>query len=134
MASRVVPVTAAIEIKILIIVKSTLVVFLAGVVSCLVGCKNNRIEVPLSPYPISYDSFSMDTIAQGFTIPYGLAIVGEDEFFVTDRVGKMFHLHGDKRVEITGMPDVVTFTTPGIPAMLLGGLMDLSIHPDYSTN
>ena len=35
----------------------------------LISCKNNIIKVPDSPYHISNDSFSLDTIAEGFTIP-----------------------------------------------------------------
>ncbi|MGK0390362.1 MAG: hypothetical protein ACI94Y_003114 [Maribacter sp.] len=101
---------------------------------CLISCNNNIIKVPDSPYPISNDSFSVDTIAQGFTIPYGIAIVEENEYFITDRVGKLFHYKDRNLTEISGMPEVVIYGTPGIPAILLGGLMDLSIHPDYPTN
>lgn len=52
---------------------------------CLIGCNNNIIKVPVSPYPISDDSFSVETIAQGFTIPYRITIVEENEYFITDR-------------------------------------------------
>ena len=101
---------------------------------CLINCKNNIIKVPDSPYPISYDSFSVDTIANGFTIPYGIAIVEENEYFISDRIGKLFHFKDGNLNEISGMPEVVTFGTPGIPAILHGGLMDVSIHPNYLTN
>lgn len=101
---------------------------------CLISCNSNIIKVPDSPYPISKDSFSVDTIAQGFTIPYGIAIVEENEYFITDRVGKMFHFKDGNQTKISGMPEVVTFGTPGIRAIMHGGLMDVSIHPSYSTN
>ncbi len=101
---------------------------------CLISCNNNIIKVPDSPYPISNDSFSIDTIAQGFTIPYGIAIIQENEYFITDSVGKMFHFIDGNLTEITGMPEVVTFGVPGIRAILHGGLMDVSIHPNYSSN
>jgi len=100
---------------------------------CLVAC-NNAIEVPDSPYPISDDAFSIETIASDFTIPYGLAIVSDSEYFVTDRVGKMFHFKDGDRTEIGGMPEVVTFGTPGLAAIMHGGLMDISLHPDYANN
>ena len=101
---------------------------------CLTSCNTNIIKVPASPYPISNDSFSLDTIAQGFTIPYGIAIVEENEYFITDRIGKMFHFKDGHQTEIAGMPAVATFGTPGIPAIVHGGLMDISIHPNYSSN
>lgn len=111
--------------------KILLAILLCGL---LVRCKNNIIEVPASPYPISHDSFSVDTIASGFTIPYGMAIVDEYEYFITDRVGKLFHFTEDSLTEISGMPSVVSFGIPGIPAILHGGLMDISLHPNYANN
>lgn len=98
------------------------------------SCNGNIIKVPDSPYPVSEDSFSIDTIARGYTIPYGIAIVAENEYFITDRVGKMFHFKDGHQTEIAGMPEVVTFGTPGLAAIMHGGLMDISLHPDYSTN
>lgn len=98
------------------------------------GCASNQISVPPSPYPISYDAFVLDTIAEGFAIPYGLAILGEQEFYVTDRVGKMIHFIKGESTEIKGLPEVATFGTPGLPAIMHGGLMELSLHPNYSYN
>ncbi len=100
----------------------------------LISCNKNIIVVPDSPYPISHDSYSLDTLIRDLTIPYGIAILGDTEYFITDRVGKMFHFKDGNQTEIAGMPAVVTFGTPGIPAILHGGLMDISIHPNYATN
>ncbi|MBB4080583.1 glucose/arabinose dehydrogenase [Lewinella aquimaris] len=100
----------------------------------LLGCRNNLIEVPESPYPISDDWFSVDTIARGFTIPYGIAIVNDGEYFITDRVGKMYHYTDGYMNEVEGMPPVATFGTPGIRAIMHGGLMDVSLHPAYADN
>ncbi len=101
---------------------------------CLLSCTDTRIQVPNSPYPISKDSYTLDTLAQGFTIPYGIAIVEDNEYFITDRIGSMFHFKNGNQTEITGMPEVTTFGTPEIPAVMHGGLMDVSIHPNYATN
>ncbi len=115
-------------------VKLIEVIFVILFFGCLVSCNSNVIKVPDSPYPISNDSFSVDTIAQGFTIPYGIAILKDNEYFITDRIGKMFHFKDGSLTEINGMPEVVTFGVPGIRAILHGGLMDVSLHPNYSTN
>ena len=104
------------------------------IVCWLISCNSNLILVPDSPYPISNDSFSIDTIAQGFTIPYGLAIIEENEYLITDRIGKLYHFKAGIQTEVLGIPKVVTFGTSGIPAILHGGLMDLSLHPNYSIN
>lgn len=100
----------------------------------LISCDDHLVKVPDSPYPVSNDSFSLDTIARGFTIPYGIAIVEDNEYFITDRVGKMFHFKDGNQVEISGIPEVVTFGTPGIAAIMHGGLMDISTHPQYPAN
>ena len=108
--------------------------FLALSVAGFISCQNSKIKVPESPYPISIDAFSIDTIAKGFTIPYGIAIVEDNEYFITDRTGTLFHYKKGVLNEINGMPEVVTFGIPGLRAILHGGLMDVSLHPDYSSN
>lgn len=99
----------------------------------LISC-NNIITVPKSPYPISNDDFTTKTIAGGFTIPYGIAIVNDNEYFITDRIGKLFHFKDSILNEIGGIPEVATFGTPGLAAIMHGGLMDLSLHPNYKNN
>lgn len=114
--------------------KSTKILLAILSLGYLIGCQSNIIKVPASPYPMSDDSFAIDTIAQGFTIPYGIAIVEENEYYITDRIGKMFHFKDGNQTEIAGMPEVVTFGISELRAILHGGLMDVSIHPSYSTN
>ncbi|NHE58590.1 PQQ-dependent sugar dehydrogenase [Cyclobacterium plantarum] len=113
-------------------IKSQILSIGAGIF--LLGCTDAMIVVPEAPFPIADDSFVIDTVATGFTIPYGIAIVGEEEYFITDRIGKMFHLDGNNLTELMGLPAVVTFGVPGLPAILHGGLMDISLHPDYASN
>ncbi|MEP0263536.1 PQQ-dependent sugar dehydrogenase [Dokdonia sp.] len=112
-------------------IKILIILFSFG---CLIGCQDTIVEVPISPYPISDDSFSVKTIAEGFVVPYGIAIITDDEYFITDRIGKLFHFKEGLQVEIEGIPEVKTFGDKGIPAIMHGGLMDVSIHPDFATN
>lgn len=105
-----------------------------GSLVLLFSCNDDEIMVPPSPYPISEDRFSLETIAEGFNIPYGIAIVEEDEYFITDRVGKLFHFRNGDLTEISGMPAVINFGDPIVPEILHGGLMDVSLHPDYENN
>ncbi|MEN2281509.1 PQQ-dependent sugar dehydrogenase [Algoriphagus sp. SE2] len=100
----------------------------------LLGSCNYKISVPESPYPISEDQFQVQTLAEGFVVPYGLAILGDSEYLISDRNGKLFHFKDSVLTEIEGMPDVITFGTPGIPAIMHGGLMELSLHPNYAKN
>lgn len=110
---------------------------LTSIVVCLgltAHCQDTgtEIHVPRSPYPVSEDAFSVSTIAEGFSIPYGIAIVGDNEYFITDRIGKMFHFKDGSLTEISGVPAVGVVKFGEV--MLFGGLMDLSIHPEYSSN
>lgn len=113
------------------LIKTLIILFLF---TCLIGCENTIVKVPVSPYPISEDAFSVDTIADGFVIPYGIAIVSDKEYFITDRIGKLFHFKNEHQIEIQGIPSVKTFGDKGIPAIMHGGLMDVSLHPKFNIN
>jgi len=118
----------------IIIVKSVKTLIILFLVTSLMSCKKRLVEVPDSPYPISKDTFSVETIAEGFVIPYGIAIVSDTEYFITDRIGKLFHYKQGNQIEIKGIPDVKTFGDIGIPAVMHGGLMDVSLHPKFNVN
>lgn len=109
-----------------------LLLFGAGI--CLSGCMEPLVLVPDSPFPIAEDRLAIDVVETGFTIPYGVAIVGEEEYFITDRIGKLYHWKENSLSEVQGLPVVVTFGVPGLPSILHGGLMDVSIHPNYASN
>lgn len=96
--------------------------------------KDYEIIVPAPPFDISQDAFTLDTLVTGFTIPYGIVQVEENDYFISDRIGKLYRYQNDSLTEITGMPEVYTFGVPGIAAIMHGGLMDISLHPDYANN
>lgn len=97
----------------------------------LSSCQKKETTSFESPYPISPDSFSTEVIAEGFTIPFGLAVISPEEFLVSDRIGKIYHITNGKVSEVFGGPEVLTFEDPGLPWITHGGMMDLSIHPNY---
>ena len=100
----------------------------------LTGCSKadkNILRTPSSPFPVSNDAFSVKTIAEGFTIPFGAAIISDSEYLITDRVGKLFHYKNEKLTEVRGVPKVATFPDPGLPPVIHGGLMDICTHIDY---
>jgi glucose/arabinose dehydrogenase len=120
------------SIKIYFVLPTLIVLCLGLTTNC--QSTKNAIQVPPSPYPISDDAFSVSTIVEGFSIPYGIAIVKENEYFITDRIGKMYHFQEGKLTQISGVPSVAILEHTGGPVILHGGLMDVSIHPNYSTN
>ena len=90
------------------------------------------IPVPPSPYAISDDAFTVSTLAEGFSIPYGIAIVDDEEYYISERFGKLFHYRKGMLTEIKGVPAVGIAKLGEV--ILLGGLMDISLHPDYANN
>lgn len=118
--------------------------FMANIIKCfsllllstslIIGCQNKILKIPESPFPIVNTPIKVKTVAEGFVVPYGIEIIEENEYFITDRIGKFFHFKNNKLVEISGMPKVLTFGDPGIPFILHGGLMDVSKHPNFSDN
>ncbi len=95
----------------------------------MLGCKTSS-----SPFPISNDVIKIDTIATDFSIPYGIAILGENEYYISDRIGKFYHFKQGQLTTISGLPKVLTYPNPGFPIILHGGLMDISLHPNFATN
>jgi glucose/arabinose dehydrogenase len=96
------------------------------------ACQNNtQLEIPKSPFPLSNDLIRIDTLAEGFVIPFDLAILGDDEYFISDRIGKLFHFKEGELIQVKDIPTVTSFEDPGLPFISHGGLMDVSIHPNY---
>ena len=89
-----------------------------------------------TPFPLPFPEDTQvelreQVLAEGFEIPFDVAIVDDDTFLVSDRVGRLVRYDEGAVTEILGLPEVTTFPDPGIPAMLHGGLMDVELHPLY---
>lgn len=118
-----------------ILARLTLYTILMVWLAIATGCSTqDEMVVASSPYPLSDDTFLIETIADGFSVPYGIAVVDDEEYLFTDRVGKLYHYKDNSLTEILNMPMITTFIDPGFPEVLHGGMMDVSIHPDYASN
>lgn len=69
----------------------------------------------------------VDTIATGISSPWGFEQLADNSFLITDRSGVLYHVDtkGNK-VKIEGIPEV--------QAEGQGGLLDITVHPQYATN
>ena len=68
-----------------------------------------------------------DTVIKGLNVPWGLAFLPDGDMLVNEREGKMLrYRNGILIAEIKGLPE--------IHADGQGGLMDIRLHPDYSSN
>lgn len=69
-----------------------------------------------------------ETIAGGLEHPWGLAVLPEGGYLVTERPGRMRHVAADGTLSppLTGLPDVY--------AQRQGGLLDVALGDDYAEN
>ena len=70
-------------------------------------------------------------IASEFSIPWGVAVLGDDELLITDSLGTLYHHKNGNTRLLRGTPQTyhVEFT-----GLIYGGLMDVSLHPNFDTN
>ena len=87
-------------------------------------------NVPNNPEPPTTDS-GYEIVSLGYSIPWGIDIIGDEEFLFTDRLGDLFHYNNGSVVEVSGIPPTQDITFSGI---VYGGLMDVSLHPNFADN
>ncbi len=94
------------------------------------------IGVPVQPLgegPWVFDTaeqhkIRVSVVARGLAHPWAIAFLPDGDMLVTERDGRLRHIHDDKLdpVPIAGVPVVRTDGN--------GGLMDVAIHPGFSQN
>tara|TARA_R110000737_G_C14584311_1_gene486304 strand:+ start:443 stop:1558 length:1116 start_codon:yes stop_codon:yes gene_type:complete len=71
--------------------------------------------------------YNIELLWSEISIPWGMVILPDGRMLATERAGKLFLLTENKTaVEITGLPD--------IHANSQGGLLDITLHPDFTNN
>lgn len=74
---------------------------------------------------------STEVIAEGFVTPWAIAVLGEDEYLVTDRPGELFYIRDGVKTSLAGLPEIRNSEQTMRP---YGGLMDVSLHPQFTEN
>jgi hypothetical protein len=69
----------------------------------------------------------LDTIATGFDSPWGFAQLPSNDYLITDRAGSLYLV--DQKQHKTLIKN-----TPAVMSKSQGGLLDIVLHPNYSTN
>lgn len=72
-------------------------------------------------------NFVVDTLATGLENPWGIEVLPDGRILVTERAGKILIISDGK---LTGE----TITVPNVFVHGQGGLMDITVHPDYEKN
>ncbi len=73
--------------------------------------------------------FVVETIAEGLSIPWGMAALPAGGMLITERTGTLRLLDADGKLH----PDPIA-NTPTVAVDGQGGLLDVAIHPDYQSN
>lgn len=71
---------------------------------------------------------AVETVADGLVHPWGIAVLPEGGFLVTERPGRLRLVAADGRLSepVTGVPEVV--------ARRQGGLLDVALSPDFASD
>ena len=74
------------------------------------------------------ESFKVEVVARGLGLVWGMAFLNEREILLTERAGKFkkWNLKTKQAREVVGAPEVY--------AKGQGGLLDVTLHPDFSKN
>ncbi len=100
------------------------VLAISGLFLVSVGSASCQSAVSSSPA----DGYRVVTVAEGLENPWSMAFLPEGDMLVTERPGRLRIIRDG-----TLLPDPV----PGVPEVLAqgqGGLLDVALHPDFSTN
>ncbi len=73
-----------------------------------------------------YEDIRLVKVAGGLEHPWGLAFLPDNRMLVTEKPGRLNIVENGEVTEISGVPEV--------QAQNQGGMLDVSVHPDYEEN
>ena len=74
-------------------------------------------------------SFKVETYADGFEIPWGMAFLPDNRMMVTDRIGDLWIIEKDGKDKVKVIGEI-----PNVRSKGQGGMLDVAVHPDFNTN
>lgn len=89
--------------------------------SVLVSCQPGDVLAP------DDGALEPGVLAYGFGIPDAISVIGDEEFLFAERSGALHHFVDGDVTQVTGVPQVRM-------SDVYGGLLDISLHPDFPDN
>jgi len=91
--------------------------------ACKENTNQNMAEVIYSDGTISYKAV---TVVDSLDIPWGMVFLPDGSMLITEQKGDLIHFENGKKTPVKDLPK--------IHVKGQGGLLDIELHPDYSTN
>ena len=91
-----------------------------------------RAAPPLPEFPQHFQTteyeIQVDLVANGLSNPWSIAFLPDGDMLVTERAGRLRRISNGELVAqpVSGVPEV--------KITVLGGLLDVLLHPDFATN
>ena len=89
------------------------------------ACTEDALDV------VDLEEVRLETLATGFNIPWAIAAITENEFLISDRTGALYYYEKNEISEVKNIPISQTVTGGNL---IFGGLMDVSLHPNFNSN
>ena len=80
----------------------------------------------ISNYPSGDLQVDEELISGDFDNPWSFIFLPDGALLITEKKGELYHLKDGNKNQVTGLPDIYVRGQ--------GGLMDVVLHPDYSSN
>ncbi|RAV99837.1 PQQ-dependent sugar dehydrogenase [Pseudochryseolinea flava] len=106
--------------------KTTLFAPALFIALAFIGC--DKRQGNLKTIESENQQFAVDTLAKGLTNPWGAAFLPDGKILITERKG-VIRIFKDGELQEQTIEDV-----PAVFAKGQGGLLDITLHPDYATN
>lgn len=103
--------------------------FVFPIIAILGACSGHGTETYLPPHiETEHFSFSIDTLATGLENPWGMAFLPDGRILIAERPGRLRIWEDGKLLDegVTGLPDIWAHGQ--------GGLLEVTLHPDYGNN
>lgn len=110
-------------------VKVRFLIFLSIGIFLLCSCKEtqtNEVVEEEPPDSTGVPQFTIKTILTGYEIIWGMDFLPNGDLIFTEKRGKLYRRSNETVTEISGFPEVFSIGQ--------GGLLDIKVHPGYSTN
>jgi aldose sugar dehydrogenase len=110
-------------------IKKAVFLFLCFGVIFLYSCNKENSESPVNELPDDTNPsspISIKTILTNYEIIWGMDFLPNGDLIFGEKRGKLYRKSNETITEITGFPVVLSSGQ--------GGLLDIRVHPDYTTN